>query len=142
MPELLRGQINPRTQEKQALQTFWASTNHGNSLKQHDVENAITVLVSPETINMDSVTFDTRHIKRIDFKDDWRGLLAENCDDKQHDRLPLLGDGGHRLDLLREFVYHDKLNVYAGIVQQIEKIDTTGKGKLSREPLVQELEKL
>ncbi|KAG6867313.1 hypothetical protein C0993_004587 [Termitomyces sp. T159_Od127] len=142
LPELLRGTINARAQERQSLLKFWNSTNEGRSLKNHEVEKAITILVSPQTLELDSITFDTRHIKTIAFKPEWRGRLAEECDIAQHEQLPVLGDGGHRLDLLREFVYKEKLAAHADLIQQIAKIDATGKGKRSREPLVNELEKL
>ncbi|KAG6895834.1 hypothetical protein C0992_012211 [Termitomyces sp. T32_za158] len=142
MPELLRGKINTRVQEHRDLRQFWISTNEGRDLQNHAIENAITILVSPSTLDMNSLSFDTRNLKPVVFQPEWQGLLENNCTVDQQEKLPILANGGHRLDLLRNFPYQEKIKALQLIEEEIAKIDDKRKGVRSRPVLVAELGKL
>ncbi|KAG6898091.1 hypothetical protein C0993_007102 [Termitomyces sp. T159_Od127] len=82
---------------------------------------------------MSTVTFDTRNLQHVQFLPEWRGQQAD-CPTERRAHLPVLGNGGHRLEILRKFVYKTKLKVYHDVQQQIAKIDTTGKDKVEGHP--------
>lgn len=142
IPELLRGQINQRTQELRDLKTFWASTHEGKDLQPHALEFAIIILVSPSTIVKDCLTFDPHGLKPVKFNETWAGLTEKNCTPEQRNSLPVLANGGHRLDLLRTFQYPIKLRIYHEIEKALAKIDATNKGTRSRQELEWEREQL
>ncbi|KAG6894397.1 hypothetical protein C0993_011624, partial [Termitomyces sp. T159_Od127] len=141
LPEMLRGQINTRTQERQNLKLFWNSVHEGRDLQQHAVQHAIIILASKSDLDMDSLTFDTRNLHTIRFQPGLHDVTSDSPAE-QRAQLPILANGGHRLEVLRQFVYQDKLKVYQQILDQLAIIDTKGKGARSREALRVELETL
>ncbi|KAG5325861.1 hypothetical protein C0989_011538, partial [Termitomyces sp. Mn162] len=140
--QLQRALINSRPQHYKDLKDMWTALNNGQDLHNHSVEHAIYVLVSKQTIKMESLTFNTRDMQMIEFLPGWKGLTLADATEEQKMQMPVLGNGGHRLDLLRTFQYSPKLEVYKDITAQIAKIDDTGKNTRSRQPLVEELENL
>lgn len=139
---MIRGEINPRTPERKDLQNFWNSTNSGKALQPHAIEYAIVILVSRGTVNPNSVTFDTSNLQTIQFNAGWAGLTLEKCTAAQRHAMPVLANGGYRLDLMRQYMYAKKLKVYDGLLKDIAKIDETNKGARSRAALVIQLEEL
>ncbi|KAG6884380.1 hypothetical protein C0992_006442 [Termitomyces sp. T32_za158] len=84
---------------------------------------------------MESITFNTARVTRIEFQPEWRGRTADTCTAAEREQLPLLANGGHRLDLLREMVYAEKLKVYNDLVKQLAQIEDSGKGRTAYGPL-------
>ncbi|KAG6894920.1 hypothetical protein C0992_003961 [Termitomyces sp. T32_za158] len=60
----------------------------------------------------------------------------------QQDKLPILVNGGHQLDLLHNFPYQEKIKAYNSIEEEIARIDDKRKGVQTCLVLVVELDKL
>ncbi|KAG5335204.1 hypothetical protein C0989_001869 [Termitomyces sp. Mn162] len=140
--ELRRAVINTRPQKYTDLKGLWESTNFGRDLQNHDLVNAILILISPKILNTQCLTFDTSAIRTIEFLPEWRGKAFVDATAAEKELFPVLGNGGHRLELLRTFVYQDKLKAYYDLSQKINNWDEKGKNARSREPLIKELEAL
>ncbi|KAG5328220.1 hypothetical protein C0989_010790, partial [Termitomyces sp. Mn162] len=86
--------------------------------------------------------FDTSAIRTIKFLPEWCGKAFVDATATEKELFPVLGKEGHQLELLRTFVYQDKLKAYYDLSQKINNWDEKGENARSREPLIKELEAL
>ncbi|KAG6881315.1 hypothetical protein C0993_001963, partial [Termitomyces sp. T159_Od127] len=120
---------------------FWNSVHEGRDLQQHAVQHAIIILASKSTLDTDSLSFDTRNLHTLHFQPGLHGVTSDSPAE-QYAQLPILANGGHRLEVLWQFVYQDKLKVYQQILDQLAIIDTKGKEAWSHKALHVELKTL
>ncbi|KAG6819169.1 hypothetical protein H0H93_014661 [Arthromyces matolae] len=103
-PELQHYKRNPRVPTAQAIAKLGESMDQGRNILNKDPTTAIILLVDPSTIEEGCIGFDWSNLKRIVFKEEWRGKLAKDCTPEELERLPEVGNGGHRTQYYR--VHH------------------------------------
>ncbi|KAH0580146.1 hypothetical protein H2248_002954 [Termitomyces sp. 'cryptogamus'] len=131
--ELCRAVINTHPQKYTDLKGLWESTT---------LEETFRTMTFPKILNTQCLMFDTSAIRTIKFLPEWCGKAFVDATATEKELFPVLGKEGHQLELLRTFVYQDKLKAYYDLSQKINNWDEKGENARSRELLIKELEAL
>ncbi|KAG6876526.1 hypothetical protein C0993_002466 [Termitomyces sp. T159_Od127] len=110
-PRIRRNVVNPRVPNDKALDLFYRATHRGATLDTMGVQHAITIGAHPRSLTR-PLTKDPSKARLVKYDSLLHGKVYD--EEKLNDtglasRIPILLDGGHRLDLMQKRIYNETL---------------------------------